>query len=213
MPVFGVEDAALPRGSRRAIVSSPQEAMNFPNALTAFRIVLIPPLVAVLLVRFEEREIIGAAIYVLASATDWLDGYLARRWKQTTVLGQLLDPVADKMLTSAVLITLVHLHVAPVWIVVALIGREFAVTGFRMVAASQSLVIPAHFLGKAKTFAEAPTLLILILGANHLGPYAPVAGKLGLYVVLTLSMVSGTDYIMKFWRRINFDAPSREDTE
>lgn len=186
---------------------------NFPNALTTFRILLIPPLVAVLLVRFEERERIAVAIYLVATLTDWLDGFLARRLKQTTVFGKLLDPVADKMLTSGVLVSLVYLHEAPVWIVVILIAREFAITGFRMTAASQHIVIPAHFLGKAKTFAEVPTFVALILGEQYLGHFAPVIGKLGLYVVLSLSLVSGADYLMKFWNKIDFAYDVPEDVE
>jgi CDP-diacylglycerol--glycerol-3-phosphate 3-phosphatidyltransferase len=184
--------------------------MNLPNAITVFRIFLIPPLVAILLIRFENREVYGVAVYLLAALTDWLDGFLARRWKQVTVIGELLDPVADKMLASAVLITLVQLGGVPAWMVVVLIAREFAVTGLRMIAASQRLVIPAHFLGKAKTFAEAPTLVVLILGETWLGPVGPVAGNAGLWIVLLLSLSSGVDYLQKSWKRIDFAASAEE---
>ena len=110
--------------------------MNLPNSLTVARIFLVPLLVVVLLTKFEGRlilgvpkELVGAAIFGLASLTDWLDGYLARRRKQITPLGQVIDPLADKLLTSAALISLVQMDLAPAWMVAVIIGREFAVTG------------------------------------------------------------------------------------
>ena len=112
--------------------------MNLPNALTVTRIFLVPLLVVVLLTEFEGRmvlgmrkEIVGAAIFALASLTDWLDGYLARRRKQVTALGQMMDPLADKLLISAALVSLVQMNLAPAWMVAVIIGREFAVTGLR----------------------------------------------------------------------------------
>src|SRR5438477_10862386 len=122
--------------------------MNLPNALTVTRIFLVPLLVVVLLTKFEGRqilgvrkELIGAAIFALASLTDWLDGYLARRRKQVTVLGQMIDPIADKLLTSAAFISLVQLDLAPAWMVAIIIGREFAVTGLRSLAYGHEVVI------------------------------------------------------------------------
>ena len=110
--------------------------MNLPNSLTVTRIFLVPLLVVVLLTKFEGRqilgvpkELVGAAIFGLASLTDWLDGYLARRRKQVTALGQVIDPLADKLLISAALISLVQMDLAPAWMVAIIIGREFAVTG------------------------------------------------------------------------------------
>src|SRR5207244_12958887 len=115
--------------------------MNLPNSLTVTRIFLVPLLVVVLLTKFEGRlifgvpkEIIGAAIFGLASLTDWADGYLARRRKQITPLGQVIDPLADKLLTSAALISLVQMEMASAWIVALIIGREFAVTALRSLA-------------------------------------------------------------------------------
>src|ERR1700750_2993519 len=112
--------------------------MNLPNALTIVRIFLVPLLVVVLLTQFAghqifgiAKELIGAAIFAVASITDWLDGYLARRRRQVTWLGQVLDPLADKLLTSAAFISLVQLGLAPAWIVAVIIGREFAITGLR----------------------------------------------------------------------------------
>src|SRR6478672_7531441 len=118
--------------------------MNLPNSLTVTRIFLVPLLVVVLLTKFEGRqifgipnEIVGAAIFGLASLTDWADGYLARRRKQITPLGQMIDPLADKLLTLAALISLVQLDLAPAWMVAVLLGRDFAVTGLRSLAARQ----------------------------------------------------------------------------
>src|SRR5262245_17873231 len=112
--------------------------MNLPNTLTVARIFLVPLLVVVLLTQFAgheifgvPKELIGAAIFAVASITDWLDGYLARRRRQVTWLGQVLDPIADKLLTSAAFISLVQLGLAPAWMVALIIGREFAITGLR----------------------------------------------------------------------------------
>src|SRR5512144_3319907 len=113
-----------------------RQQLNLPNALTATRIFLVPLLVVVLLTKFEGRlilgirkELVGAAIFGVASLTDWADGYLARRRKQVTTVGQMMDPIADKLLTSAAFISLVQIELAPAWIVAVVIGREFAVTG------------------------------------------------------------------------------------
>src|SRR5713226_8286953 len=124
--------------------------MNLPNSLTVSRIFLVPLLVVVLLTKFEGRqilgvptEIVGAAIFGLASLTDWADGYLARRRKQITMLGQVIDPLADKLLTSAALISLVQIDLAPAWMVAIIIGREFAVTGLRSLTYARGIAIPA----------------------------------------------------------------------
>src|SRR5687768_12351246 len=118
--------------------------MNLPNTLTLVRMFLVPILVVVLLTEFEgrrilgfPRELVGAAIFGLASITDWLDGYIARRRRQVTWLGQMLDPIADKLLTSAAFISLVQLGLAPAWMVAIIIGREFAITALRSLAYSR----------------------------------------------------------------------------
>src|SRR3954449_12772342 len=128
--------------------------MNLPNALTLGRIFLVPLLVVVLLTKFEGRmifgvpkELVGAAIFAVASLTDWLDGYLARRRKQVTTLGQFMDPLADKLLITAALVPLVPKDVAPSWMVAVALGREFAVTGLRSTAHGKGVVIAASPLG------------------------------------------------------------------
>src|ERR687887_2838555 len=129
--------------------------MNLPNALTISRIFLVPLLVVVLLTKFEghsilgvPKEIVGAAIFGLASLTDWLDGYLARRRKQITPFGQVIDPLADKLLTLAAFVSLVQMDLAPAWMVSVIIGREFAVTAWRSIAYARGVAIPASSLGK-----------------------------------------------------------------
>src|SRR5919112_3202840 len=129
--------------------------MNLPNSLTLARIFLVPLLVVVMLTKFEGRlvlglpvELVAAAIFGIASLTDWLDGYLARRRQQVTRLGQGLDPIADKLLISATLVSLVQLELAPAWMVSVIIGREFAITGLRSIAYARGLSMPASRLGK-----------------------------------------------------------------
>jgi CDP-diacylglycerol---glycerol-3-phosphate 3-phosphatidyltransferase len=182
-----------------------RKQLNLPNALTAIRIFLVPLLVVVLLTKFEGRlilgvrkELIGAAIFALASLTDWLDGYLARRRKQVTVLGQMIDPIADKLLTSAAFISLVQMDLAPAWMVAIIIGREFAVTGLRQFAYGRNVVIPASGLGKIKMVAQVIAILALILGQEeHFQPLA-LLGRLSLWVVVGTALVSGYDYYRRF---------------
>src|SRR5438132_7982276 len=135
--------------------------MNLPNALTVTRIFLVPLLVVVLLTQFEGRnvlglapEIVGAAIFAVASLTDWADGYLARRRKQITPLGQMIDPLADKLLTLAALVSLVQLDLAPAWMVAVILGRDFAVTALRSLAYSRNVAMAASPLGKFKMVAQ-----------------------------------------------------------
>ena len=169
--------------------------MNLPNSLSVTRIFLVPLLVVVLLTKFEGRlifgvpkEIVGAAIFGLGSITDWLDGYLARRRQQITALGQVIDPLADKLLTSAALISLVQMELAQSWMVAIIIGREFAVTTLRSLAYARGVAIPASPLGKIKMVAEVVAILALILGHEQLREFV-VIGKVGLWVVLVAAFV------------------------
>jgi CDP-diacylglycerol--glycerol-3-phosphate 3-phosphatidyltransferase len=182
--------------------------MNLPNSLTVTRIFLVPLLVVVLLTKFEGRqilgvpkELVGAAIFGLASLTDWLDGYLARRRKQVTALGQVIDPLADKLLISAALISLVQLDLATAWMVALIIGRELAVTGLRSLAYARGLVIPASPLGKIKMIAEVVAILALIL--SQVGTVGErnelyVLGQVALWVVVVAAFVSAADYFRRF---------------
>jgi len=182
----------------------PQRVMNLPNSLSVTRIFLVPLLVVVLLTKFEGRlifgvpkEIVGAAIFALASLTDWADGYFARRRKQITPFGQVIDPLADKLLTSAALISLVQMELAQSWMVAIIIGREFAVTTLRSLAYSRGVAIPASPLGKIKMVAQVIAILALILG--H-GPTKEllVIGQVALWVVVVTALVSAADYFRRF---------------
>jgi CDP-diacylglycerol--glycerol-3-phosphate 3-phosphatidyltransferase len=180
--------------------------MNLPNALTVGRIFLVPLLVVVLLTKFEGRlifgvrkELVGAAIFGLASLTDFLDGYLARRRKQITPLGQLMDPLADKLLITAALVSLVQLDLAPAWMVAVILGREFAVTILRGIAHGKGIVIAASPLGKFKMVSEVVAILALILGQEHLQRFYLI-GMVALWVALVTATVSGVDYYRRFVR-------------
>jgi CDP-diacylglycerol--glycerol-3-phosphate 3-phosphatidyltransferase len=182
--------------------------INLPNSLTLTRIFLVPLLVVVLLTNVQgplilglPRGLIGAAIFGLAALTDWADGYLARRRKQVTTLGQLMDPVADKLLISAALISLVQLGAAPAWMVAVIIGREFAVTALRGIAYARGIVIPSSSLGKAKMISEVVAILLLILGDDPL-PVAARLGRIGLWVVVATALASAVDYYRRFARSL-----------
>jgi len=146
--------------------------VNLPNALTLSRIFIVPLLVVVLLTPISEnwlgvpRYLVGVGIFVAAALTDYFDGKLARSWKQVSTLGKLLDPIADKLLISAALISLVENHLAPAWAVVIIVGREFAVTGLRSIAATEGVVISASKMGKFKMVAQVVTVGLLILSIS-----------------------------------------------
>jgi CDP-diacylglycerol--glycerol-3-phosphate 3-phosphatidyltransferase len=174
--------------------------MNLPNALTVTRIFLVPLLVVVLLTKFDRelilgvrKELVAAAIFALASITDWLDGYLARRRGQITALGQMMDPLADKLLTSAAFISLVQIGLAPAWIVAVIIGRELAVTALRSLASSRGRPFPASPLGKIKMVAQVLAVLLLLIG--HKGSSLLFTlGQAAMWVVVVTALVSAFDY-------------------
>src|SRR6266576_2276023 len=148
--------------------------MNLPNSLTVTRICLVPLLVVVLLTKFEGRQIlgvptefVGAAIFGLASLTDWADGYLARRRKQITPFGQFIDPLADKLLTLAAFVSLVQMDLAPAWMVAVILGRDFAVTALRSLSYARGIAVPASPLGKIKMVAQVVAILALILSRDQ----------------------------------------------
>jgi len=181
--------------------------MNLPNALTLGRIFLVPLLVVVLLTKFEGRmvfgvrkELVGAAIFGLAALSDVLDGYLARRRKQVTTFGQLMDPLADKLLITAALVSLVQMDLVPAWIAAVLVGREFAVTVLRSIAHGKGMVIPASPMGKIKMAAEVTAILALILGQVEDLQQLHVIGTIALWVAMVTAIISGVDYYRRFTR-------------
>lgn len=178
--------------------------MNLPNTLTLGRMFLVPLLVVVLLTEFEGRRILGvskelagAVIFAVASITDWLDGYLARRRRQVTWLGQMLDPIADKLLTCFAFISLVQLGLAQAWMIALIIGREFAITALRSLAYTKGITIPASPLGKIKMASQVTAILLLILGGGPL-PWLAPAGYVALWVVMIAAIVSAVDYYRRF---------------
>jgi CDP-diacylglycerol---glycerol-3-phosphate 3-phosphatidyltransferase len=184
------------------------EIWNLPNSLTLLRIFLVPFLVVVLLTKFSGREYIGLAIFLVAAITDFFDGWLARRQGKITRLGTLLDPIADKLLMSAAFISLVEMdptHV-PAWMVVIIIGREFAVSGLRSIAAQQGVTIAASPLGKGKMISQVVAISFLILG-YELGQLR-LLGTVALWAVMLFALASGIDYFVKFARAILADQPT-----
>src|SRR5580765_6654651 len=171
--------------------------MNLPNSLTVSRIIFVPLLVVVLLTDFQGRvifgvptELVGAAIFGIASITDWLDGYLARRRKQITAFGQVIDPSADKLLTCAALISLVRMEYASALLVTLIIGREFAVTALRQFAYARGVAMPASRLGKIKMVAQVIAILALILAHGKDGARRPLylIGQASLWVVVLTAL-------------------------
>lgn len=176
--------------------------LNLPNLLSIIRILLVPPLVVVLLTKFEGKEWWGLALFLVAAVMDFLDGFLARRRHQVTRLGTLLDPAADKILVSAAYISLVEQNplVVPSWIVVVIIAREFAVGSLRSFAAAESLVIPAGFSGKIKTTVQIISIALLIIHNKleefqHLAPWS-------LWAAMLITVYSGIEYFVRFGRLI-----------
>lgn len=177
--------------------------MNLPNSITLSRIFLVPLLVVVLLTKFPSgaafgvsNEILGAAIFGLASLTDWLDGFLARRRGQVTGVGQWMDPLADKLLVTAALLSLIQMGLAPAWMVAVILGREFAVTVLRSVAHARGQNLPASPLGKIKMAAQVAAILLLILG-THVHAFV-VLGGIALWVATVTALVSAVDYSRRF---------------
>lgn len=179
--------------------------VNLPNALTVARIFLVPFLVVVLLTRFEAqsifgvpKEVLGAAIFGLAAFTDWLDGYLARRHRQITELGQLMDPLADKLLITAALVSLVWMELAAAWMVWLILGRELVITVLRSLAHARGITIPASPLGKIKMVTQVVAILLLMLG-NQVALFY-VLGQIALWGVLVVALVSAGDYYRRYNR-------------
>ena len=175
--------------------------MNIPNSLTLIRIFLVPLLVVVLLTRGENFELWGVGILLGAALTDWLDGYLARKRRQVTTLGVLLDPIADKILICAAFITLIELDLAPAWMVLIIVGREVAVMGLRAIATTQGFSIPVSDLGKLKMVSQVCAAALLILGSRY--AVLSVAGEAALWLVVVFALVSAARYFLEFWRGLD----------
>lgn len=188
--------------------------MNLPNSLTISRIFLVPLLVVVLLTgRVPDREIWGFVVFMAAALTDYLDGYLARRRLQVTTLGKLLDPIADKLLISAAFVSLVELNIAPAWMVVVILGREFAVTGLRSIASAEGFNIGASTLGKYKMFTQVACVSCLIVGSRFPETLVFPLGQLLLWLVVVLAIASMAQYFQRFWSQIDESIKYRKRRE
>ena len=185
--------------------------MNIPNRITLSRILLIPLFIILLAVPFEWgywtigeevlqiSDFVAALLFIVASTTDWIDGYYARKHNLVTNLGKFLDPMADKLLVTAAFILLVEMGLAPAWIVIIIISREFAVTGLRLVAAGEGIVLAAGQMGKLKTVFQIVAIALLLL---HNFPFAYInlpVDMIALYIALILTVISGYDYFVKNW--------------
>jgi CDP-diacylglycerol--glycerol-3-phosphate 3-phosphatidyltransferase len=186
--------------------------MNLPNSLTLLRIFFVPLLIVVLLTRRPNVEAFGfpmhfefwgVLILLTAAATDWADGFFARRRSQETTLGILLDPIADKLLISAAFISLVDMQLVPAWMVVIIIGREFMVLGLRNIASAEGVTIKASLLGKTKMILQVCAVAVLIAAAPPqrawLKPFALVL----LWLVVVSALVSAGQYFLRFWSQLD----------
>lgn len=180
--------------------------MNIPNRITVSRILLIPVFVVIMMFNFGWGNItvfganmpvnhfVGALIFIVASVTDWVDGYYARKYNLVTNFGKFLDPLADKLLVSAALILLVELDLAPAWIVIIIISREFAVTGLRLILAGEGEVVAANQLGKIKTWAQIVAISSLLLHNTIFTLIGVPFDLITLYIALFFTIWSGWDY-------------------
>jgi CDP-diacylglycerol--glycerol-3-phosphate 3-phosphatidyltransferase len=172
--------------------------LNIPTVLTLSRIILIPVFVFTVYL----HPLFGAIVFGIASITDFLDGYLARRSDNITKFGIILDPIADKFLVISALIVLVDMERLPAWIAITIIVREFLVTGLRVVALSKDIVIPAEIGGKIKTTLQIVATLCLILTGSILNIDLYGVGIALIKIALILSIISGVKYTVSFWRKI-----------
>ena len=191
-----------------------------PNVLTILRIFFVPVLVAALVqenVGFRlgaltvTNEWLALAIFLSAAATDTLDGYLARRWKQVTTIGTLLDPIADKLLVSAALISLVQVRALPGWMAILIIGREFAVSGLRAIAAAEGYTIRASDLGKTKMLSQVVAISCMLLSVRH--PALRRPGMILMWGVVFFALLSAFSYFGKFWRKVDEGVKNRRRRE
>jgi len=194
--------------------------MNLPNCLTIVRIFFVPLLVAALVQEEMHLRVYGIlitnewlalGIFLAAAVTDLLDGYLARRWGQVTTIGTLLDPIADKLLISAALISLVQVRAVPAWMVILIVGREFAVSGLRSIAAAERYTIKASELGKTKMIAQVVAISCLLLSIRH--PALREPANFMMWGVVVFTIASAVDYFLKFWKRIDEQIKRRRRRE
>lgn len=172
--------------------------INIPTVITFSRILLIPFFIFIA----SKSPLLGASIFAIASVTDAIDGYIARKSRQITKLGILLDPIADKLLVTSGIIVLVDMGLVPAWIAIVIIAREFLVTGLRIVALSKNIVIPAETGGKIKTVIQVVSILILLITRSYIGIDLYSVGIILLWIAMVIGIVSGIQYFVLFWKRL-----------
>lgn len=188
--------------------------MNLPNKITLTRIFLVPLIMFFLLIKFKfgeiriggevltYSEILATIIFIIAASTDGLDGYIARKWRLITNLGKFLDPLADKLLVTAALISLVEMQRLGAWIAIIIISREFAVTGLRLIAAADGNVIAASKLGKLKTVTQIVAIVLLMLNNFPFSFIDLPVSQWMIWLAVFITIISGVDYFMKNWHVI-----------
>ncbi len=194
--------------------------MNIPNLLTLLRIFFVPLLAAAMMQEnfglhvggvFFSNDILALVIFLSCAVTDLFDGYLARRWGQVTTIGTLLDPIADKLLISAALVALVQVRAVPGYLVILIIGREFAVSGLRSIAAAEGYTIAASDLGKTKMIFQVIAISCVLLGLHH--PAFRQVGGIGMWAVVVFALASAIQYFRKFWKHIDARVKQRRRRE
>ena len=191
--------------------------MNLANKLTLLRIFLVPVFLIFFLVEgIDYGTIVATIVFIVASITDQLDGHIARSRNQITTFGKFMDPLADKLLVTAVCVCLVQIGMIPAWAVIIILSREFAVSGLRSIAASNGLVIAASWWGKIKTVTQMLAILLFLLTVNimtigntnllvNFFPGFLVASNIVFYICVVITIISGIDYFIKNRKVITFD--------
>jgi CDP-diacylglycerol--glycerol-3-phosphate 3-phosphatidyltransferase len=195
--------------------------VNVPIALTLLRIFFVPLLVAAMVEQnlrvhlwgdvVLTNDFVALIIFLVAAVTDLLDGYLARRWGQITTVGTLFDPIADKLLISAALISLVQIHLVPGWMVILIVGREFAVSGLRSIAAAEGYTIRASDLGKTKMVLQVVAIAMVMLTVHF--PRLTWFAMMWMWGVMVFGLASAVEYFHKFWRKVDIRIKKRRRRE
>ncbi len=181
--------------------------MNLPISLTLLRIFFVPLVVVLLLTSGRNMDLWAVVVFLLAATTDLLDGYLARKRGQVTSLGILLDPIADKLLTSAAFISLVYLHLISAWMAVIIIGREFAVSGLRAIASAEGFSLKVSELGKTKMVFQVVAITVIVLERRL--PLLRLPGSVLLWMVVLFALTSAGQYFISFWKRLDIRVKRR----
>ena len=185
---------------RLPIAPEKRRIFNLPNTISMLRIGVIPVLFFLLLSPGPLMSLVIAVLFIIAALTDLLDGYIARRYQIVTTMGKFLDPIADKLIVNTAMIMMIPIGRIPAWIVAIIVIRDFAVDGIRTIASSEGIVIEASPLGKRKTLCQIFAVSALMIHYPFIGADAHSVGMVILSIALVLTIVSGTEYLVKFYR-------------